>query len=664
VAKALAARADFTAMPVSASGIGGELRLGEILVREGIVTEHQLAAALRWKKENGGFTPLGMVLVQQKVLTRQRLDQVLDRHGKRIRLGDALLGSGAITREQLDAAVAHQKTTRERLGQVLVKLGYLTEESLRRAISVQLDIPLLDLDRMSIDRALSRTISKNYARRHCLVPIASLGETLTVCLDDPTDRTVVEDVGRTTRKLVTVVTAPREAILRAQARLYDERGEETIPSQTLELITESETGGSKSKYTEDYQRTKTADTIVRRLLGSAIEHRASDVHIESLSNRLEIRFRIDGVLQQRDLGELQESCNQGSREILSRLKILAKLDIAERRRPQDGSFRVKIERHGQHDEVDLRLSIVPGYYGESAVLRILDRKNAPQSIDQLQFPAPVAVKLRQLLDRPSGIILVTGPTGSGKSTTLYASLMTVYTPRIRVLTAEDPIEYVYDQFSQSEVNVDIGNTFANYLRAFLRHDPEVIMVGEIRDQETAEMAFRAAQTGHLLLSTLHTNTAVGALPRLLDMKIDPNSLASSLNGVLGQRLVRRVCPACSAKYRPSDELLREFFGGHTDMTLVKGAGCPACHMTGYRGRVGIVELWVPSEEDIMLISKRAPMTQLVASAQASTFSMAQNAMDLLQRGVTTLEELVRVMPYSSVVEFRGRQNESTVAMAS
>jgi type II secretory ATPase GspE/PulE/Tfp pilus assembly ATPase PilB-like protein len=242
--------------------------------------------------------------------------------------------------------------------------------------------------------------------------------------------------------------------------------------------------------------------------------------------------------------------------------------------------------------------------------------------------------------------------------------MTVYSPRIRVLTAEDPIEYVYDQFSQSEVNQDIGNTFANFLRAFLRHDPEVIMVGEIRDQETAEMAFRAAQTGHLLLSTLHTNNAVGAVPRLLDMKIDPNSLASSLNGVLGQRLVRQVCKDCKVPYHPSDDVVREFFGTSPDITFYKGAGCPACHMTGYRGRIGIVELWVPSEEDIMLISKRAPLTQLFASAQASTFSMAQNAMDLLERGGTTLEELVRVMPYNSVVEFKRRQNVSPVALAS
>lgn len=650
-------------MALSAASVRGELRLGEILVREGLITEHQLAAALRWKKENGGYTPLGMVLVKQKVLTRQRLDRALDAYGKRMRLGEALVSSGAITRQQLDTAVAEQRSTRERLGQVLIRLNYLSDDALRRTIAAQLDIPVVDLDRITIDPALSRSISRNYARRHCLVPVSSVGDTLTVCLDDPTDRGVIEELTRTTRKLVTVVTAPREAILRAQTRVYDKPAAEA-PAQTLEVIGDDETSGSRSKYAEDYHRAKAADAIVRRLLATAIQHSASDVHMENLSNRLEIRFRIDGVLQPRDLGDLQNACNRSSREIVSRLKILAKLDIAERRRPQDGSFRVKVERNGQQDEVDLRLSIIPGYYGESAVLRVLDRRNAPTSIDQLQFPPTVALKLRQLLDRPAGILLVTGPTGSGKSTTLYAALMTVYTPRIRVLTAEDPIEYVYDQFSQSEVNADIGNTFANYLRAFLRHDPEVIMIGEIRDQETAEMAFRAAQTGHLLLSTLHTISAIGSVPRLLDLKIDPNTIASSLNGVLGQRLVRKVCPACVEPYRPSDELLREFFGRPIDMDFVHGAGCPACHMTGYKGRVAIVELWVPSEEDIVLISKREPLSQLIASAQSSTFTMAEHAMELLARGVTTLDELMRVMPYTSVGEFKARQAGSAVAMAS
>jgi type II secretory ATPase GspE/PulE/Tfp pilus assembly ATPase PilB-like protein len=394
--------------------------------------------------------------------------------------------------------------------------------------------------------------------------------------------------------------------------------------------------------------------IVRRLLTAAVESRASDVHIETLASRLQVRFRVDGMLIMRDLGELQEACNRNAREIVSRLKILGKLDIAERRRPQDGSFRLTVDRQGETATVDLRISVVPSYYGESVVLRILDRNSAPTSIDQLHFPKPITDKLRQLLERPSGILLVTGPTGSGKSTTLYASLMTVYRPHLRILTAEDPIEYIYEKFSQCEVQAEIGNTFGNYLRAFLRHDPEVIMVGEIRDEDTASMAFRASQTGHLLLSTLHTNTAVGTISRLLDLNIDPNTLSSSLLGVLNQRLVRKVCPNCRAEYTPSDELLHEFFRDTPNRVFVKGRGCADCHMTGYRGRIAVVEFWVPSEEDVLLINKRAPIDQLRVTAKRSTMSMADSAISQLDRGLSTLEELIRVLPYEAISEIRQR----------
>jgi type IV pilus assembly protein PilB len=271
-----------------------------------------------------------------------------------------------------------------------------------------------------------------------------------------------------------------------------------------------------------------------------------------------------------------------------------------------------------------------------------------------------------LLRRPSGILLATGPTGSGKSTTLYAALMTLYRPQIRILTAEDPIEYIYEQFSQSEVNEQIGNTFASYLRAFLRHDPEVIMVGEIRDEETAEMAFRAAQTGHMLLSTLHTNTAVAAVTRLLDLKIDPNMLASSLMGVIGQRLVREVCAACKTPYEPSDELMREFFDQPpAGMIFYKGLGCNECNFTGFLGRMMISELWVPSEEDLILINKNASFEELRASSRRSTLSMADDALERLMAGRTNLEELIRMLPYSSIYEFRqralGRLDEAPVS---
>ena len=244
--------------------------------------------------------------------------------------------------------------------------------------------------------------------------------------------------------------------------------------------------------------------------------------------------------------------------------------------------------------------------------------------------------------------------------------MTVYSPKIRVLTAEDPIEFVYDQFSQCEVNADIGNTFAAYLRSFLRHDPEVIMVGEIRDQDTADMAFRAAQTGHLLLSTLHTNSAVGVIPRLTDLRVDPNTMASSLNGVIGQRLVRRVCAECRTPHEPAPQLLEEFFADRPDMTFYKATGCDVCHHSGYRGRIAAVELWIPSQDDIVLITKGAPVSRLIASAEQSTFSMAETAMDLLQQGRTTLHELLRVLPYDRIVDFKRRfgKGASQAALAS
>jgi type IV pilus assembly protein PilB len=268
----------------------------------------------------------------------------------------------------------------------------------------------------------------------------------------------------------------------------------------------------------------------------------------------------------------------------------------------------------------------------------------------------VQEQFRQLLQRPSGILLVTGPTGSGKSTTLYAALMTLSRPGIRILTAEDPIEYIFEDVSQAEVNDQIGNTFAAYLRAFLRHDPEVIMIGEIRDQETAEMAFRAAQTGHLLLSTLHTNTAVGAIARLMDMRVDPSSIASSLNGVIGQRLVRQICDRCRVDYEPSYQLLREFFPERPKgVRFQRGVGCAACRQTGYRGRLTVVELWMPSEEDIVLINKSAPIEDIRASARKTTLSMAENAWHLLREGRTSMEELVRMLPYEAIVDFRQRQ---------
>jgi type IV pilus assembly protein PilB len=631
----------------------GETRLGELLLREQVITEAQLSEALREQQRRPTYIPLGSILVEQKLLTRRQLNALLEHVDNRPRLGELLVKCGAITAAQLAHALDRQRSMRGPLGQVLIRLGYVTDETMRLSLALQLNIPYVDLDQVNIDRALTRLINRSYAKRHSLVPVACVGQTLTVCMDDPSDKQPIEELGRSTGLLITVLTSSHDAIRHAFERLYGDAPETSTGSEALAMMTEEEQDALGSRYVEDMREVKKADALVRQLLALALTRRATDVHLEMLSNSLHIRLRIDGVLQEVAAGQMQEECNERAREIVSRLKVMGKLDIAERRRPQDGSFRMKVERNNEQASIDFRISVVPSYYGESVVLRVLDRKAAPRSLDELGFSKPITTRLRELLKRPAGILLITGPTGSGKSTTLYAALMTIYRPQIRIVTAEDPIEYVYEQFSQSEVDERIGNTFAAYLRAFLRHDPEVMMVGEVRDEETAEMAFRAAQTGHLLLTTLHTNDALSAVTRLRDLKVDPNLIASSLLCVLAQRLVRAVCSHCKVEYKPSPELLKEFFGGRPpDWKWQKGKGCSHCNFTGYRQRLAVAELWVPNEKDVLLIAKNADFEELRASAANSTVFMAEDAANRLKAGATNVDELIRMLPYNSITQFR------------
>jgi len=632
-----------------------ETRLGDLLLQEGLVTQAQLEAALQEQRERAAYVPLGQILVAWKLITPKQLTLLLERAEKRPRLGELLLRHGAITQQRLDEALRQQKLKHRPLGELLVRMGFITDEALRQVLSIQLNIAYVDLDRVELDRGLARIINRNYARRHVLVPVSCLGQVLTVSMADPTNSTVADDLARSTGHVVQVVTSTQESIRRAFKRLYDEDVEVGAPGggdDDLLEVTATDEDDFRPRYV-DAATDRRADAAVRQLLGLALSKDASDVHLEMLAGRLHTRFRIDGILRELDLGPLQRICDENAREVVSRIKILGKLDIAERRRPQDGAFRARVERDGHPVNVDFRISILPGYYGESVVVRVLDRRNAPTSIDRLGFSERITTRLKQLLGRPSGILLITGPTGSGKSTTLYAALMTLYRPEIRILTAEDPIEYVYEQFSQSEVNERIGNTFARYLRAFLRHDPEVIMIGEIRDEETAEMAFRAAQTGHLLLSTLHTNDAISAVTRLRDMNVDPNMLASSLLGVLSQRLIRTVCPECKEEYAPSADLVREFFPASPEgLAFYRGRGCVHCDYSGYRGRSSVAELWWPNEEDVIGISKAAPFERIRESSRRTTISMVDDVMDRLTAGKTNLEELIRVLPYSSVYQFR------------
>jgi len=569
----------------------------------------------------------------------------------RSRLGEILLADGRITQSQLDTALALQKEQRLPLGQVLTKLHYVSDEVMRQALGRQLNIPYVDLENILIDRELARTINRGYAKKHALVPVARNGSLLTVVMDDPTASSVIDDLARMTHYTITVVTASSRSIQRAFRRLYEDATDQTETATTVIDTPES----SDENATIDEAASRRADELFRFLLARAIDVGCSDIHLETLPSGLHIRFRVDGVLRRPQFGDVQFAFDQIRREVASRIKILAKLDIAERRRPQDGSFQASVDRHGSKIPIDLRVSVLPTYFGESIVIRILNRSRAGRALSDLDLSPAVLSRLSDILKRTAGIFLVTGPTGSGKSTTLYSCLMKLQRPEIRILTAEDPVEYVYDEVSQSEVDDQIGNTFASYLRSFLRHDPEVIMVGEIRDEATAEMAFRAAQTGHLLLSTLHTENALAALPRLLDLEIESSLIGSSLIGVMSQRLVRRVCDACRQPCTPPKELVAEFFTAvPSDLTFTHGAGCAACGHSGYKGRTLIVDLWVPDEHDLRLITKRAPFDEIAASATRTIFTMAQNANERLRAGRTTLEELLRVLPYAAVAEHRRR----------
>jgi type IV pilus assembly protein PilB len=577
---------------------------------------------------------------------------------KKSRLGELMVESGAISASQLETALARQKEQKLPVGQLLVKLGYVSDDAVRMAIAGQLGIPYINLDNTTIDRKLARVLNRNFARRHALLPVAQNGRTLTIAMDDPTRTALVDDINRMTGLTVTIVTSSAADIQGALQRLYDDESPAAPAVEAQTPRAAPRPGQDLSKLhapVPDDLVSKRADELFQQVLTQAIETRCSDIHLEMLPAGLHVRFRVDGVLREPAFGPLQQALNRGMREVVSRIKILAKLDISERRRPQDGSFRFLLDRKGVSTNVDLRVSMIPSYSGESVVIRILDRTGAPTGLGDLKLTADMTSRIEQALRRTSGIFLVTGPTGSGKSTTLYACLSFLRRPEIRILTAEDPVEYVYEDMSQSEVNPDIGNTFAAFLRAFLRHDPEIIMVGEIRDEETAEMSFRAAQTGHLLLSTLHTNSALAALPRLLDLGVDASLVASSLLGVISQRLARQLCPDCRRPDKPSEELTREFFGDTApDVQLFKGAGCARCNGIGYKGRTLVADLWLPDEHDHLLIMSKAPFEELRKSSERTTISMAQDAHARLSEGRTTLEELARVLPYTSILEHRER----------
>lgn len=626
------------------------VKLGELLVAEGLVSPAQLKEALRIQKKPDRYAPLGHILIAEKIITRDQLLAVLERHRRSSKLGDILLKSREIDRAQLETALEQQRRTHRPLGEILQQLGYISEERLRVALCRQLHVRFFSLDPMILDPALKTLVSETFAMKHRTVPVSRVGDLLILAMDDPTQTQLVDDLQRSTGLKIEVITSASAHITRALERLY--RGEaQPGPAAGVDVLASGADDDPDEPAVAPGM--DTADQLVHALLRTGIERGASDIHLETIDSRLQVRVRIDGMLQHLDLGVPGDELGRQRIEVLSRVKSLATLDIAERRRSQEGSFRAGMEVDGRVVPMDFRVSVIPGYYGENAVIRILDPRGRPDSVSALRMAAPVTEGLERLSRLSAGLILVTGPTGSGKSTTLHAILKSLYRPEIKILTAEDPIEYVCPQFCQHEVDERIGNTFAAYTRSFLRHDPEVIMLGEIRDADTARLAFRAAQTGHLVVSALHTNDALGVVGRLSDLGVERTVTASSLLGALAQRLVREICRNCKEEYEPLTPVLEATFElVPRDLRWYRGRGCVQCHQSGYRRRVALAELWTPAGDDVLLISDNAPADAIREAARKNTYSLATDAMAKLREGRTTLDEIVRVLPPQALRELR------------
>jgi len=551
-------------------------------------------------------------------------------------LGDILLDRGKITEEHLEAALAARKGPADRLDRILVRLGFVEERDVLEAVSEQLSIPLVDLQQEEVDIELLRKMPSKLVHNRGLVPIRSNGATVRVATSNPFDLYALDELRLLLGRRIDTVLATEADIQRVIKQYFGVGGQtidEMIDEDDVELLSDSvdETGDLIEMAQE-----ATVVRLVNEILLEAVRDRASDIHIEPYENDLKIRYRIDGVLHSTNVNV---QIRRFQAAIISRIKILSNLNIAEKRLPQDGAFKIKASGR----EIDIRVSVVPTALGEGVVMRLLDRASLRLSLRQLGMSEEVHEDFESLITRPHGIILVTGPTGAGKTTTLYAALHTIVSDEIKILTVEDPVEYILPGVNQVQVNQKIGLNFAMSLRAFLRHDPDVVLVGEIRDQETADVAIHASLTGHLVFSTLHTNDAAGATSRLLDMGIEPFLVASSVEGIMAQRLVRTLCKHCQESYKPDPAILPPDFEAPSSGTLARGRGCRECRHSGYSGRIGLFELIMMDEEISELIVQRASARKILqVCVNKGLKVMREDGWDKVRAGLTTVEEVLRV----------------------
>ncbi len=565
-----------------------------------------------------------MVFIKNKKASKRNM--------KKKRIGECLLEQNLITQKQFKEAMALQVQSGKRLGDILIEQGYLSKTDLEQCLKEH----YMDITTLEIDPKILDLIPESYAKKNHVIPIQKQKNILMIAMSDPSNFTVTDDLEFMVKSKIDIIPCSVDDMMIALEKHYKDDTPNKKSEDTDHLINpfNEQISSVADQIIQSGDDETPISVFVNLVLTEAVRRRASDIHCEPLLESFRIRYRIDGVLQ--DISH-PPSRIQGA--VLSRIKLLAGMDIAERRLPQDGRIRLTTE----HEDVDLRVSSLPGVHGESLVLRILDKSNLTISLKDLGFVKDDDAIFKHLLEIPNGIVLVTGPTGSGKTTTLYAALNHINRSDKKIITVEDPVEYQLTGINQVQVKESIGLTFANALRSILRQSPNVIMIGEIRDCETATITMQAALTGHLVFTTLHTNDAAGAIVRLIDMGIPPYLVASSLQAVLAQRLVRKICEDCKQDYTPSVGEVSIIPELADTEKLYRGGGCEACGHTGYKGRVGIFELLHITESIRSMIFENVLSAQIRESAQKEGFfTLMQDGIRKVKSGVTTLSELLRV----------------------
>ncbi len=556
-----------------------------------------------------------------------------------MKLGDLLLKEGKISQEHLEIALKEQRRTKEHIGKILNRLGFITRADLTRALAFQAGVKFVNLKNSHIDPAALKLVPYEFAFKNKILPLSLMNDRLQIGMANPLDILTLDEVRRITKLQVEAVAAPEDAILKKLEECDETdqaKGEKR--SEEFGLFLEEITRGAGTSGIREGVE-KSADVgpgikLVDRIITEAVKAEATDIHIEPDENTIRIRYRVDGILHQ--FSSLSRNLQSA---VTTRIKIMANLNISENRIPQDGRADFFIEEK----RIDLRISVFPGVFGENIVIRILDKERLVLGLERLGLSPQNLALYKQAINKQNGIILVTGPTGSGKTTTLYTTLSQLNSREKNIITLEDPVEYLFPMIRQSQINPKAGLTFASGLRSILRQDPNIILVGEIRDAETMEMAIRAALTGHLVFSTLHTNDAPGAIPRLLDMGIEAFLLASSLIAVLSQRLIRVICSHCKEPASVDPALLATVGWEGKEVTLYRGRGCPKCHQTGYRGRIGIFEYLHLSPKIGKLIMERKD-SQVIkeVAAEEGMVSLREDGLQKVLQGTTTLEEVLRV----------------------